>query len=205
MTIYLIYKRIQDIALSLVALVILSPVLLIVLVAIKLDSIGPVIFVQRRVGKDGEVFNIRKFRSMQYEMSTLGDIKNGEDVKSARDRFKTTVPNDKRITAVGRVIRKHHIDELPQLLNVLMGEMSLIGPRPDTPSQEADYTPMQWRRRHRVKPGITGLSQLYKSKRGYSHNRRIALDLWYVKTAGFCLDIKLAILTISHIVAGKSF
>ncbi|OYV35801.1 MAG: sugar transferase, partial [Thiomonas sp. 20-64-5] len=143
-------KRLFDVVLALCALLLFSPVMLAAALAVWLDSGRPVLFAQQRVGRGTRPFRLYKFRSMV--------------VDAARRGSHSTAQNDPRITRVGRVLRRTSIDELPQLLNVLRGDMSLVGPRPDVPAQRVNYTEEQWTLRHSVRPGITGLAQaLYRS------------------------------------------
>lgn len=154
--------RTSDIALSAAGLLALALPMAVVALAIRADG-GPALFRQKRVGRDGRVFEIMKFRTMRHS----GDAGSGEvkgegaaALAEARQRFQTTQVNDPRITPIGAPLRKMHIDELPQLLNVLKGDMSLVGVRPDTPAQEQDYSGDYWRVRHTLRPGITGMAQL---------------------------------------------
>jgi lipopolysaccharide/colanic/teichoic acid biosynthesis glycosyltransferase len=177
-------KRVLDVAVSLLALVLLSPLLLLTAIAVGLDSGLPVLFVQRRVGLGGREFGMLKFRSMVRDAATLGS-------------HQTSV-GDPRITRVGRFIRRTSIDELPQLLNVLKGDMSLVGPRPDVPAQRADYTDADWRQRCSVRPGITGLAQARLRSEG-TPAQRLALDLQYVREAGLALDLRILVWTLGRL------
>ena len=178
------FKRILDFILSLIAIIILSPVFLIIAIAIKIDSKGPVFFLQERLGKDGKVFKIIKFRTMVVNAEHIGD---GLKVKSEKDN---------RITKIGKILRKTSLDELPQFVNVLKGDMTIIGPRPPVtyyPYKYEEYTEEQ-KNRFNVKPGITGLAQV-KVRNSVSWDERIKIDLLYVKKVTFLSDIKIAILT----------
>ncbi|MBI2728648.1 MAG: sugar transferase [Polaromonas sp.] len=168
-------KRLMDIVLSLAALVLLSPVLVLVTLWIVLDSGRPVFFRQTRVGRGGQPFGILKFRSMRIDAAATGPY--------------FTQANDPRITGVGRFIRRTSIDELPQLLNVLWGDMSLVGPRPDVPAQQSLYAPDDWVLRCSVRPGITGLAQV-RGRSQASFEQRLAYDLEYVKNASVGLDLR---------------
>jgi len=117
--------------------------------------------------------------------------------------FRTNA-GDTRITPVGRILRKTSLDELPQLLNVLKGEMSLVGPRPDTPGQEGDYSPEDWVRRHQVRPGITGLAQA-KARQAATPEERLRLDLEYVERASVGLDVKILLMTVKQVVGKGSY
>ena len=174
---YLVIKRILDVVISLVALIILSPILLIVAIAIKIESKGPIIFKQQRIGKDGKVFNIYKFRSM-----VVGAEKMGTGVYSKK--------GDNRVTKVGKFIRMTSIDELPQLVNILKGEMSIIGPRPVLtyhPWKYEEYTEEQLKR-FNVRPGVTGWAQVH-GRKDVEWHERIKLDVYYVENISFLLDV----------------
>jgi len=195
---YIIYKKLLDIVLSFSMLVVLFPLLIIVAILIRLDSKGPIIFGQKRIGKDGKEFTLYKFRSM---------IHGAEELKeSLRYLDETTGPvfkikDDPRITKIGRFIRKYSIDELPQLFNVLKRDMSLVGPRP-LPVEEAEqYTPYQ-RRRLSVVPGLTCLWQI-SGRNELSFYEWIELDIYYIKHRSFLLDLKIIMRTIPVVVTGK--
>lgn len=180
--IYKKVKRILDIIISLFGLIILSPLLLIVAIAIKLGSNGPVIFKQDRLGLNGKVFKIYKFRSM-----CVGAEKGGVYEKKG----------DSRVTRVGRFIRKTSIDELPQFVNILKGDMSLIGPRPALtyhPWTYDEYTDEQKRMFH-VRPGVTGWAQV-NGRKEVEWPRRIELNVEYVDSLCFILDLKIFFKTI---------
>ena len=180
-------KRVFDIAGALLLLVIGAPVLAFIALLIKLTSAGPVLFCQPRIGLNGAVFCCYKFRTM---------------AASAADLLaeKQTVPGDPRITAVGRWLRKLSFDEMPQLLNVLRGEMSLVGPRPHAPATKADGRLFAdvvpgYHRRHVVRPGITGLAQVSgcRGPTGQAEQilRRVHFDLVYIERMSFRLDLQI--------------
>ena len=176
-------KRLFDILLSLLVLVILSPVFLITAIAVKIDSKGPVLFKQERLGKGGRVFKIYKFRSMCVNAEHTGS-----GVYSGK--------GDARVTRVGRIIRATSIDELPQAVNILKGDMSFIGPRPPLtyhPWPIDEYTDEQ-RKMFDVRPGITGWAQINGRKAVEWHDR-IKLSVWYVEHLTMWLDIKIFFLT----------
>lgn len=177
-------KRLMDVAFSAILLLVLAPLMLVVALAIVLESKGGALFVQQRVGRGGKPFRIFKFRSMVSGADRIGSHR--------------TDAGDSRITRVGRIVRKTSLDELPQLWNVLKGDMSLVGPRPDTPKQEADYAPEQWAERHRVRPGITGLSQA-TLRSSATPEERIRMDLEYVRTAGVGQDLRILALTVRQV------
>lgn len=195
-----------DKLIAIFALVFLSPILLIIAILIIIDSRGPIFFRQVRVGRNLKVFRIYKFRSMTHNPSRFaGEVDENlsmEEKLKLRENFQTTSANDIRITKIGRFIRKSSIDELPQLLNVISGEMSIVGPRPDTPIQETDYRPGQWQQRHLVKPGITGLAQV-SGRSNISFEDRINADLKYVKNKSLPLYLKIIFLTFYHVITNK--
>lgn len=191
-----IIKRIFDFFAALIGIIILSPILIIVSIAIKLDSPGNIMFLQKRVGKDGKEFNIYKFRTMVTDAEKLGK--------------QITVGKDNRITKVGAFLRKYKIDELPQLFNVLKGDMSLVGPRPEVPKYVALYNEEQ-RKVLSVRPGITDLASLKYSDEndilGKVENPeeyyinvimkdKLSLNLEYIEKSNLFFDISLVIKTI---------
>lgn len=178
-------NRVVDSLVAAAALLVAAPILLLVALAIKYDSKGPILFRQQRVGLNTQSFEIFKFRSMVVDAPKLGSF--------------ATSANDPRITAVGRFIRRTSIDELPQLINVLKGDMSLVGPRPDVPAQRQLYTEAEWHERHLVRPGITGLAQATLRSSG-SEEQRKALDLQYVRTASLALDLRIVLMTVRQVI-----
>lgn len=180
----LFFKRLIDIIISLFILVILSPVFLITAITIKISSPGPVIFKQKRLGLNGKEFNIYKFRSM---------FQNAEHTGSGVYSGK----GDSRVTKVGRIIRATSIDELPQAVNMLKGDMSLIGPRPPLtyhPWPLEEYTDEQ-KRMFEVRPGITGWAQVH-GRKDVEWHERIRMNIWYVDHISFWLDVKIFFMTI---------
>ena len=192
-------KRILDFIASLCALLILSPVLLIVSILIATTSKGPVIFKQDRVGKNGMIFKMYKFRSM---------VANAEELKAQLEKdnemngpmFK--IKNDPRITKVGRFIRKTSIDEIPQLINVLKGEMSLVGPRPSLPSEVKEFEPWMLERLT-ILPGLTCYWQVM-GRNDIEFNEWMKLDIKYVRERNFWLDLKLIFKTFFVLFGDKS-
>ena len=180
-------KRLFEVLLSCVGLLVLSPLLLVAAVAVKVESKGPAIFKQERIGRDGRVFEIYKFRSM-----CVGAEKTGSGVYSGK--------NDARVTKVGRVLRATSIDELPQLVNILKGEMSFIGPRPVLtyhPWPYEEYTDRQ-KKRFLVRPGVTGWAQV-NGRKGLPWEQRIAYDIEYVEHMSFLFDLKIFFKTIGKV------
>lgn len=180
---YMVFKRGMDIVISGIGLIIASPIMLLTAVLIKIDSPGKVLFMQERIGKDGKVFKIAKFRSM-----CTGAEHTGSGVYSEK--------NDARVTRVGKFIRATSIDELPQLYNILKGDMSLIGPRPPLtyhPWTINKYTEEQMHM-FDVRPGITGWAQIH-GRKSVEWNKRIELNVWYVRHISFWLDLKIFFMT----------
>lgn len=198
-------KKILDPVLAFLGFVIIFPVILILGALIKMESPGSMFFKQKRVGKSEKIFNIYKFRSMYVTEDSTGDVAEGMSAEEARSNYQTTIVNDPRITPVGKFIRKYYLDELPQLINVLKGEMSFVGPRPYTPSEIADYKLSYWKKRHLVKPGITGLSQIFLNGRNGKNYSRICLDVVYVRNHSLSLDIYILFHTFLKLIRGSSF
>jgi exopolysaccharide biosynthesis polyprenyl glycosylphosphotransferase len=169
----LFLKRLFDVLISVLALTLFSPLMALIALAIKLDDGGPVFYIRDRVGKDGKLFRCYKFRTM-----VVGAEKKGLGLEVAKD--------DPRITRVGRFLRHWTLDELPQLINVLKGDMSIVGPRPGLPHQAARYTPFQ-RRRLEVKPGMAGWAWIH-GRNLIPWQKRIELDVWYVDHWSLWLD-----------------
>lgn len=186
-----ISKRLLDILGSLFGIILTSPILLISAIAIKLDSKGPVFFKQERLGQNGKVFNIIKFRTM---------VDNAEKMGSGI----ITYENDPRITRVGNILRKTSLDELPQLFNVLKGDMSLVGPRPPVPYHPKKYEeyPENQKKRFIVKPGITGYAQV-NGRNNLTWDDRIELDVQYVENFNILLDLKIIFLTIVKVIKSE--
>ena len=178
------FKRAIDLFLSVLVLLLLWPLLLLVAILVKCDSKGPVLFRQERIGRDGRVFRILKFRSM---------VVNAEHTGSGVYSEK----GDARVTRIGRFIRATSLDELPQIFNILRGDMALIGPRPPLtyhPWPIGEYTDEQ-RRMFDVRPGITGWAQV-NGRKGVEWHKRIELNVWYVDHVSFFLDVKIFFMTI---------
>lgn len=187
---YIFLKRFFDIVLSLGGLVILAIPCLIIAVLIKLCDGGPVLYTQARVGKDGKIFKIYKFRSMYVDADKLRD-KLSEQNEVTGPMFK--MKNDPRITSVGRFLRRTSLDELPQLWNVLLGDMSLVGPRPPLPKEVVKYSEYD-RQRLWVIPGCTGLWQVTE-RNNVGFDRMVELDLEYIQKRSLLLDTKIILMT----------
>jgi lipopolysaccharide/colanic/teichoic acid biosynthesis glycosyltransferase len=180
--------RVLDILIATFALILLSPFLLAAAVAIKLGSRGPVFYRQRRVGLGEVEFEMLKLRTMAQGSDPVG-------VGTVVTR------DDPRVTAAGRFLRRTSLDEVPNLVNVLRGEMAIVGPRPTIPAQVDDYTPFQ-RRRQEVLPGITGWAQV-QGRAGIPWEERIELDVWYVDHRSFGLDARILSRTAWLVVSGQ--
>ena len=180
--------RAADVSLAALGLVVSSPVLLVAAVAIRLDSSGPAIYRQRRAGRDGRPFDVYKLRTMRLGADPVGV---GTPV----------LPGDPRVTRVGRMLRRLSFDELPNLLNVLRGEMAIVGPRPTLPAQVELYSERQ-RRRLEVKPGLTGWAQV-NGRAGIPWAERIELDVWYVDHRSAALDARILARTARLLLSGQ--
>ena len=176
-------KRLFDILLSLLAIIVTAPVMALAAVLIRLDSAGGIIFRQERVGKDGKLFKIYKFRTMVEDAQKIGPV--------------ITAQNDPRITQIGNLLRRTKLDELPQFFNVLKGDMSLVGPRPLLMEYLPLYTAEQ-ARRHEVRPGMTGWAQV-NGRNAITWVEKFELDVWYVDHRSLRLDLKIVALTIRQV------
>ena len=193
----LLFKRVFDIVLSISLLILLSPLLLIIAAAVKLDSPGPVLYRSERIGKKGRAFLCAKFRTMVQDADVLrAEIMHMNE----RDGVLFKISNDPRVTRVGRFLRKYSLDELPQFYNVLKGEMSAVGPRPPIASEVKEYK-LSHMRRLEVTPGITGLWQV-EGRRDPSFASYVSLDMTYINTWSIWLDFKIVIRTIGVVLDG---
>lgn len=196
--VYLSCKRIIDVLLSLVAIVLLSPVILVAAVLIKLYDRGPVFFSQERVGKGGRTFRCFKFRSMIRNAQSLQHSLTAESQHADPRTFK--IANDPRITPPGRILRRFSIDELPQILNVFLGQMSIVGPRPPLPHEVALYSDSDFQRLA-VKPGLTCTWQVSGRSR-LPFPEQVKLDLDYIQRRTLFLDLALIVRTIPAVLSG---
>ncbi|MDO7874058.1 sugar transferase [Hymenobacter sp. ASUV-10] len=176
-------KRLFDFTAAALGLLLLAPVLLTTAVVAWLGGLRPVLFRQRRAGRHGRLFDIVKFRSMTQQRDAAGQL----------------LPDEQRLTTLGRSLRRSSLDELPQLWNVLRGELSLIGPRPLLPEYLPLYSPAQ-AVRHEVRPGITGWAQVH-GRNALSWEEKFRLDAWYVAHRGWALDLRILWLTLRHVLA----
>ena len=188
---YFVIKKIIDLLGSIIGLILLSPILIITAIAIKLDSKGPVFFIQERVGKNEQVFNMYKFRSMVIDAEEkLYKLKDKNEMSGPMFKMK----DDPRITKIGRFIRKTSIDELPQLFNVLKGEMSLVGPRPNLPREVIKFTDYQ-KNKFLATPGLTCYWQVM-GRNNIDFEDWIELDIKYIRKRNTWEDIKLIFKTV---------
>jgi lipopolysaccharide/colanic/teichoic acid biosynthesis glycosyltransferase len=185
---YTLFKRVCDFITALLALIVLLPVFLLIAAAIRVSSKGPAVFVQERAGKDGRPFRMYKFRTMKAGVDAYGPSpKSGQDP---------------RLTKVGRWLREYSLDELPQLWNVVKGDMSLVGPRPLYVAQMAEWNERE-KRRLLVKPGLTGLAQVC-GRGGLTREEKLELDVQYVETVGFLKDLGIIWATVGQVFGRKS-
>ncbi|HPG65513.1 MAG TPA: exopolysaccharide biosynthesis polyprenyl glycosylphosphotransferase [Candidatus Hydrogenedentes bacterium] len=183
-------KRLMDIVCAAIGLILSSPLLIVTAIAVKLSSPGPVFFIQERLGKDGRPFRMYKFRSMYHQVD-----EEAAPVRAERE--------DPRVTAVGRIIRKYKIDEFPQMLNVLRGDMSLVGPRPLWESFfDGDPNASSWRNRLTVRPGLSGLSHVLSSSH-FTPADLLRYDLMYIKNRSFLADLRILFATVRVVLSGK--
>ena len=180
--------RAFDILIAAVALALLSPLLLAAAIAINLTSRGPVVYRQRRVGLDGREFEMWKLRTMVQGSDPIGV-------------GKVVYRDDPRVTGPGRLLRRTSLDEIPNFVNVLRGEMAIVGPRPTIKAQVDDYTPRQ-KRRHEVVPGITGWAQV-QGRAGIPWEERIELDVWYVDHRSAALDLRILLKTLWLVITAQ--
>ena len=174
----LLFKRFLDFLISLIAFLILSPIFITIVILLLFFNEGKPFFFQKRPGKNNKIFTIFKFKTMNDRKDESGNL----------------LPDSIRLTPVGKFIRKTSLDEIPQLMNVLIGDMSLVGPRPLLPEYLEHYTPMQ-ARRHLVRPGITGWAQV-NGRNLISWEKKFEYDVWYVDNLSFSLDIKILFKTL---------
>jgi len=177
-----VVKRTIDIVCSGLGLIVLSPILLITAVLIRIKLGSPIFFIQDRLGKDGKVFKMIKFRTML----------------DAVDKWGEPLPDEERMTSFGQLLRSTSIDELPELINVFKGDMSLVGPRPLLVEYKELYSPEQFRR-HEVRPGITGWAQV-NGRNNISWCKKFELDVWYIDNKSLLMDMKILIMTVLKVI-----
>jgi len=189
-------KRLIDFIGSIILLTVLMPVMALITIAIRRDSAGPAIFKQTRIGRAGTPFTVYKFRTMQLDP-------NGEELKLFREedgKLRHKIKDDPRVTKLGRFLRKSSLDELPQLINVLRGQMSLVGPRPELPQIVQNYEDWQ-HKRHLVRPGITGWWQV-SGRSDLPMHENTGFDIHYVENCSFRMDVKIVLKTIRSTIKG---
>lgn len=175
------FKPLFDFILSFIGLIVLSPFFLMVFLALLINNKGKVFFLQKRPGKGEKIFKIIKFRTMNDKRDQEGNL----------------LPDKKRLTAVGEIVRKTSLDEIPQLINVIKGDMSLIGPRPLLPEYLPLYSEVQ-KRRHLVKPGITGWAQI-NGRNAVEWDKKFEFDVWYVQNVSLLLDLQIMFITLKKV------
>lgn len=193
---YLTAKRVFDVVASVLALVLLSPLMLVIALLILLEDGGPVFYKHLRVGKDGELFQMYKFRTMRVNAD---DLLTPEQLQEYQQEFK--LENDPRVTRVGRTLRMSSLDELPQLLNILHGEMSFVGPRPIVEDEFENYTAEETAEFQSMKPGLTGYWQAYaRNDATYLSGERQAMEMYYIHHASIWLDVRILFKTVDAVV-----
>ena len=175
------FKPLLDFVLSFLGLIISSPIFLIVFIALLFANRGKVFFLQNRPGKNDEIFKIIKFRTMNDKRDAQGNL----------------LPDEERLTSIGKLVRKTSLDEIPQLINVLLGNMSLIGPRPLLPEYLPLYNDFQ-KKRHLIKPGITGWAQI-NGRNAVEWEKKLKFDVWYVENMSFFFDLQIIFLTLKKV------
>lgn len=185
--VYKFFKRLMDIILSLVFIVILSPLMLVIMVIIRIQGDGPVIFKQERLGREGKIFEILKFRSMSIHAPSI----------AAKD-----IDEKSYVTPIGRVLRMTSLDELPQLINILKGEMSFVGPRPLIPNEGEINVQRKKMGIDQLRPGLTGWAQV-KARNTLDQDEKLKLDLYYKQNKNLILDVKIIIMTAFSMVHKK--
>ena len=196
---YKVSKRILDIVLSVVGLIIAFLPMVVIALLIKLESPGPAIYIHHRIGKNGKPLPLLKFRSMRMDADKMIDNFSPEQKAEWLENFK--LDNDPRITRIGRFLRKSSIDELPQLVNVLKGELSIVGPRPVVEEELEKYGD-QRAKFLSVTPGLTGYWQAY-ARSNCTYEKRVEMELYYVDNANFWWDIKIIFATVGAVLRGK--
>ena len=196
---YKIFKRIFDIIASVIGIVVLSPIFLILIVLVKLDSKGPAFFAHNRLGKNGDIIKIYKFRTMVTNSKEVFDNFTAEQKEEFRINFK--LEDDPRITRIGRILRKTSLDELPQFLNIIIGNMSVVGPRPIIEEEISKYG-VNSKKLFSVKPGLTGYWQA-NGRSETTYEERVEMDMFYIDNMSMKLDIKIIFKTILAVLEGK--
>ena len=195
-------KRVLDVTISVMALLVIWPIMLVLALLVKMDG-GPAFFAQSRVGRNGHLFKLYKFRSMKVGADKLEDILTPEELAAYRKEYKLL--NDPRITKLGNFLRKSSLDELPQLWNIIRGDMSLVGPRPLLPSElTGNYTPEERQLLMSVQPGLTGYWQaMSRNESSYVTGERQVQELYYIGRVSFMMDMKIILKTVERVITGK--
>lgn len=195
-------KRVLDVVISVMALLVIWPVMLVIALLVRRDG-GPAFYAQSRVGRNGRLFRLYKFRSMKVGADRLEDILSPEELELYRKEYK--LQNDPRITKLGNFLRKSSLDELPQLWNIIRGDMSLVGPRPLLPSElTGNYTPEERQQLMSMQPGLTGYWQaMSRNESSYATGERQRQELYYVGRVSFGMDMKIIFKTVERVITGK--
>lgn len=193
---YTFLKRVFDIFVGLLALIVLSPIILIVAVLVKMDSPGPVVFGHERIGKNNKKIKVYKFRSMYQNSQEIFDNFTEEQKKEYYINFK--LDNDPRITKIGSFLRKTSLDELPQLINIIKGDMSFVGPRPIVEKEVEKYGPY-FEKFVSVTPGLTGYWQA-NGRSDTTYDQRVQMDMYYIDNRSFVMDIKIIVKTFTSVI-----
>ena len=195
-------KRGLDVFISIMALLLIWPVLLVIALLVRRDG-GPAFFAQSRVGRTGRLFKLYKFRSMKVGADKLEDILTPEELELYRKEYK--LQNDPRVTKLGNFLRKSSLDELPQLWNIIRGDMSLVGPRPLLPSElTGNYTPEERQQLMSMQPGLTGYWQaMSRNESSYLTGERQRQELYYVGRVSLKMDLKIIFMTVKRVITGK--
>ena len=195
-------KRVLDVVISAMALLMIWPVMLVIALLVKRDG-GPAFFAQTRVGRNGRLFKLYKFRSMKVGAERLEEFLTPEELADYRKEYK--LQNDPRVSKLGNFLRRSSLDELPQLWNIIRGDMSLVGPRPLLPSElTGNYTPEERQKLMSVAPGLTGYWQaMSRNESSYATGERQKQELYYIGRVSFWMDVKIILMTVERVITGK--
>ena len=195
-------KRVLDVVLSVMALLVIWPVMLIIAILVMLDGGAP-FYAQSRVGRNGRLFKVYKFRSMKKGADRLEEMLTPEELAEYSKEYK--LQNDPRVSKLGNFLRRSSLDELPQLWNIIRGEMSLVGPRPLLPSElTGNYTPEERQKLMSVAPGLTGYWQaMSRNESSYVTGERQKQELYYIGRVSFWMDVKIILMTVKRVITGK--
>ena len=195
-------KRVLDVVISVMALLMIWPIMLIIALLVKMDG-GPAFYSQSRVGRNGRLFRLYKFRSMKPGADRLEEMLSPEELAEYSKEYK--LKNDPRVSKLGGFLRKSSLDELPQLWNIIRGDMSLVGPRPLLPSElTGNYTPEERQMLMSVAPGLTGYWQaVARNESSYATGERQKQELYYIGRVSFWMDVKIILMTVKRVITGK--